>query len=81
VKIFVNGEEVPFRPLREDELGPLGHIKDGVGRLFLFLESPPLRGGDNITGSNPPPEIEQVWVRFRWLDWKGDVRHGNLRVR
>lgn len=66
LKIFCNGESIPFRDLTEEELAKLkSHYTDlerfHRQRHVMLLESP--KAGDDLTYVWENPVIE-VWVRW-----------------
>lgn len=80
MQVYVNGASVPFRPFREDEYGPLmEHADDGIRRAFYMIECEPCKAFDDIT-CDPPEDVDQVWVRFPFFDWRGEVIRGNMKL-
>jgi hypothetical protein len=81
VKFYLNGELVPHRPFQEDEYNALmRHVDDDIQRMFFVLENKPAKGGDAITCDEVPSGIDQVWVRFPFLDGRGNLSNGNMRI-
>jgi len=80
VKVYVNGEEFPHRILQGDEIGMMANVKDDEVRVFLILECPPCRSGDNVTCDAVPPNVDQVWALIPSLDWRARIFHNTVRL-
>jgi hypothetical protein len=79
MQVQVNGNEVPFRPFREDEFGPLMRdTDDGVARAFVVVLGERCVPGDDVT-CIPPEGVDEVWARVPCLV-HGREFHGNMRL-
>lgn len=73
MRIQINGEDTPFTEFKH---------RHG-GNLFLAIYRP-LKSGDDVTYvGNLPEGVTDLWVRFPYKNWMGEVREGavgNVRL-